>query len=61
MDRGRLWIGTVLRRRVGGIPAAAVRFINSSVALADWWPLAIVGLGLMWFGSGSILPAGMTL
>lgn len=54
MDRGRLWMGAVL------VSVGAVYLLqqfgygNAAVTLADWWPLAVIALGLAWFGSGSI-------
>jgi cell wall-active antibiotic response 4TMS protein YvqF len=54
MDRGRLWMGAVLVALGALFLLQQFGYGNGGATLADWWPLAVIALGLMWFGSGSL-------
>lgn len=55
MDRGRLWLGAVVLSVGAVFLLEQFGYGSGSATVATWWPLAIIALGLISLGSGSVL------
>jgi len=54
MDRGRFLMGAVLVTVGAVFLLQQFGYANANATLADWWPLAVIALGLMSFGRRSM-------